>query len=248
MATISARSKRANRKKRGGATPENQRTSGSTRRKKGRSFGGLRQELRQGRKEARIRGRDLGKRTKQMAKSAEKIRKNLGDLTPEEINELNQTSLATPVMQQALSDAGIEADPNDDVEVLHKFNKLQGNDDYQYGTEEDDETGEIVEATYYTDEEDSFERLEHIDKDKVKSILGGVLNAGIGAYKGYVQGAKGKAKGDRTATEQKIIDADNQAKKEVLKDTSRGFGFDVNNIFLYVAGVLVVYLLFFKKK
>jgi hypothetical protein len=224
------------------------RSSGSTRRKKGRSFGGLRQELRQGRKESRIRGRDLGKRTKQMRKSAEKIRKNLGDLTPEEINELNQTALATPVMQKALEDAGIEADPNDDVEVLHKFNKLQGNDDYQSGTDEDDDTGEIVEATYYTDEEDSFERLEFFDKEKVKSTLTSVLNAGIGAYKGYVESAKSKPKAERTATEQKIIDADSQVKKDVLKDTSKSFGFDLNNVFIYVAIVLVAYLLFFKKK
>lgn len=223
-------------------------TSGSTRRKKGRSFGGLRQELRQGRKEGRIRGRDLAKRTTQMRKSAEKIRKNLGDLTPEEINELNQTSLATPVMQQALADAGIEADEKDDVEVLHKFNKLQGNDDYQYGDDEGDDTGEIVEATYYTDEEDSFERLEFFDKEKVKSTLTSVLNAGIGAYKGYVDSAKAKPKTERTATEQKIIDADNQVKKDVIKDTSKSFGFDLNNVFIYVAIVLVAYLLFFKKK
>lgn len=236
MATTSKRAKR-----RSG-------TSGSTRRTKGRSFGGLRQELRQGRKESRIRGRDLGKRTKQMRKSAEKIRKNLGDLTPEEINELNQTALATPVMQKALEDAGIEADPNDDVEVMHKFNKLQGNDEYQYGEDEGDDTGEIVEATYYTDEEDSFERLEFFDKEKVKSTLTSVLNAGIGAYKGYVDGAKAKKKGDRSATEQKIIDADTMAKKEVLKDTSKSFGFDLNNVFIYVAIVLVAYLLFFKKK
>lgn len=247
MADINTRSRKA-RRKRGGSTPENRRTSGSTRRKKGRSFGGLRQELRQGRKEARIRGRDLAKRTKQMAKSAEKIRKNLGDLTPEEINELNQTSLAMPVMQQALADAGIEADPNDDVEVMHKFNKLQGNDEYQYGDEEGDDTGEIVEATYYTDEEDSFERLEFFDKEKVKNTLTSVLNAGIGAYKGYVSSAKAKPTAERTATEQKIIDADTQVKKDVLKDTSKSFGFDMNNVFLYVAVILVAYLLFFKKK
>jgi hypothetical protein len=217
-------------------------------RKKGKSFGGLRQELRQQRKESRIRGRSLAKTTKQSRKTAEKIRKNLGDLTPEEINELNQTSLAMPVMQQALADAGIEADGNDDVEVLHKFNKLNGNDDYQSGTDEDDDTGEIVDATYYTDEEDSFERLEYFDKEKIKNTLNSVLNAGIGAYKGYVSSAKAKPTAERTATEQKIIDADKNVKKEVLKDTSKGFGFDVNNIFLYVAGILVVYLLFFKKK
>jgi hypothetical protein len=217
-------------------------------RKKGKSFGGLRQELRQQRKESRIRGRSLAKTTKQSRKTAEKIRKNLGDLTPEEINELNQTSLAMPVMQQALAEAGIEADPNDDVEVMHKFNKLQGNDDYQSGTDEDDDTGEIVDATYYTDEEDSFERLEYFDKEKVKRTLTSVLNAGIGAYKGYVSSAKAKPTADRTATEQKIIDADTQVKKDVLKDTSKSFGFDMNNVFLYVAVILVAYLLFFKKK
>lgn len=217
-------------------------------RKKGKSFGGLRQELRQQRKESRIRGRSLAKTTKQSRKTAEKIRKNLGDLTPEEINELNQTSLAMPVMQQALAEAGIEADPNDDVEVLHKFNKLQGNDDYQSGTDEDDDTGEIVDATYYTDEEDSFERLEYFDKEKVKNTLNSVLNAGIGAYKGYVSSAKAKPTAERTATEQKIIDADTQVKKDVIKDTSKSFGFDMNNVFLYVAVILVAYLLFFKKK
>jgi hypothetical protein len=217
-------------------------------RKKGKSFGGLRQELRQQRKESRIRGRSLAKTTKQSRKTAEKIRKNLGDLTPEEINELNQTSLAMPVMQQALADAGIPVDENDDVEVMHKFNKLQGNDDYQSGTDEDDDTGEIVDAAYYTDEEDSFERLEYFDKEKVKNTLNSVLNAGIGAYKGYVSSAKAKPTAERTATEQKIIDADTQVKKDVLKDTSKTFGFDLNNVFIYVAAALVVYLLFFKRK
>lgn len=217
-------------------------------RTKGRSFTGLKQELRQQRKESRIRGRNLAKTTKQMRKSAEKIRKNLGDLTPEEINELNQTSLATPVMQQELDKAGIPYDENDDVEVMHKFNKLQGNDDYQSGTDEGDDTGEIVEATYYTDEEDSFERLEFFDKEKIKKTLNSVLNAGIGAYKGYVESAKAKPKTERTETEQKIIDTEKQVKKEVLKDTAQGFGFDANNIFLYVAVILVAYLLFFKKK
>lgn len=223
-------------------------TKKTGKRKKGRSFTGLKQELRQGRKEGRIRGRDLQRRTKQMRKSAEKIRKNLGDLTPEEINELNQTSLATPVMQQALAEAGIPVDENDDVEILHKFNKLQGNDDYQFGTDESDDTGEIVDATYYADEEDSFERLEYFDKDKIKNTLNSVLNAGIGAYKGYIESAKAKPKTERTETEQKIIDADKQVKKDVLKDTAQGFGFDANNIFIYVAIILVAYLLFFKKK
>jgi hypothetical protein len=217
-------------------------------RTKGRSFTGLKQELRQQRKESRIRGRNLAKTTKQMRKSAEKIRKNLGDLTPEEINELNQTSLATPVMQQELDNAGIPYDENDDVEVMHKFNKLQGNDDYQSGTDESDDTGEIFDATYYADEEDSFERLEFFDKDKIKKTLNSVLNAGIGAYKGYVESAKAKPKTERTETEQKIIDTEKQVKKEVLKDTAQGFGFDANNIFIYVAVILVAYLLFFKKK
>jgi hypothetical protein len=223
-------------------------TKKTGKRKKGRSFTGLKQELRQQRKESRIRGRNLAKTTKQMRKSAEKIRKNLGDLTPEEINELNQTSLATPVMQQELDKAGIPYDENDDVEVMHKFNKLQGNDDYQSGSDEGDDTGEIVDATYYADEEDGFERLEYFDKEKVKKTLNSVLNAGIGAYKGYVETAKAKPKTERTETEQAIIDTEKQVKKDVLKDTAQGFGFDANNIFLYVAGILVAYLLFFKKK
>jgi hypothetical protein len=217
-------------------------------RTKGRSFTGLKQELRQQRKEGRIRGRDLAKRTKQMRKSAEKIRKQLGDLTPEEINELNQTSLATPVMQQELDKAGIKYDQNDDVEVMHKFNKLQGNDDYQSGDDESDDTGEIVEATYYTDEEDSFERLEYFNKDKIKNTIKSVFNAGIGAYKGYVETAKGKPKTERTETEQAIIDADRQAKKEVIKSTASDYGFDVNNVFMYVAIIVIGYLIFFKKK
>jgi len=217
-------------------------------RTKGRSFTGLKQELRQQRKEGRIRGRDLAKRTKQMRKSAEKIRKQLGDLTPEEINELNQTSLATPVMQQELDKAGIQYDENDDVEVMHKFNKLQGNDDYQSGDDESDDTGEIVEATYYTDEEDSFERLEYFNKDKIKNTIKSVFNAGIGAYKGYIESAKNKPKAERTETEQKIIDADRQAKKEAVKSTAQDYGFDVNNVFMYVAIIVIAYLIFFKKK
>jgi hypothetical protein len=217
-------------------------------RTKGRSFTGIKQELRQGRKEGRIRARDLAKRTKQMRKSAEKIRKNLGDLTPEEINELNQTSLATPLMQQELDKAGIQYDQNDDVEVMHKFNKLQGNDDYQSGEDESDDTGEIVDATYYADEEDSLERLEYFDKDKVKNTIRSVFNAGLGAYKGYVETAKNKPKTERTETEQAIIDADKQTKKDIVKSTAQEYGFDMNNIFIYVAVILVAYLLFFKKK
>lgn len=224
------------------------RTKRTGKRTKGRSFGGLRQELRQQRKEARIRGRDLAKTTKQMRKNAEKIRKNLGDLTPEEINELNQTAISTPAMQKALDEAGVEYDANDDVEVLHKFNKEVGNDQYQYGDDEDDDTGEIVEATYYTDEEDSFERLEFFDKEKVKGILNSVLNAGIGAFKGYVDKAKSKPKGERTKTEQEIIDANRQVQSSVIRDTTKSFGFDLNNVFMYLAIILVAYLLFFKKK
>ena len=180
-------------------------------------------------------------------KEVEKIRKML-DVAPEEAKELKEIAPAIPVMNEVLQSAGIQADPFDDVEILHKFNRYQGNDDYQYGTDEDDDTGEIVEATYYTDEEDSFERLECFDKEKVKDTLNTVLNTGIGVFKSFVGQAKGKKKKDRSKTEQQILDAEAKVRQDVVKDTSKGLGFDVNNIFLYVAGILVVYLLFFKKK
>ena len=167
------------------------------------------------RKEKRISARDQRKTARISARNAKKLGKIYGELSPEEVNQLNEIQPLVGAMSEELSQKGIPIqDEEDTIEIAAKY--AQANDDIEDPLDED----EFEEA--FVLEEESFESVDKYNNRRavVKSVLTGI----VGGVNEFAKQAAEKEKYDQplTKSERAILDAKKDAidagKGEFFKD------------------------------
>ena len=153
----------------------------------------LRRKLRQKRQEDRIYAKDAMIRAKDAKKYAKKMKKAYGNMTPEEVQALNEIQPVLPKMAEELAKNDIPvSDPNDAVEVATKY--------ANYNPQiEDAAPQETVEQAYGGGAEgDNFDDF---DKGKARKVLGSLFVGVVSGVKDYIGKAKMKPESQRTPAE-----------------------------------------------
>jgi len=187
----------------------------------------LRRKLRQKRQEDRIYAKDAMIRAKDAKKYAKKMKKAYGDMSPEEVQALNEIQPVLPKMAEELAKNDIPvSDPNDAVEVTTKY--------ANYNPQiEDVAPQDMVEQAYGGGAEgDNFDNF---DREKAKKVLGSLFVGVVSGVKDYIGKAKMKPQEQRTPAEQRLIDAE----KTVV--TSVGTAY--KNDFMGKNGLLIIAVL-----
>lgn len=195
----------------------------------------LRRKLRRKRQEDRIYAKDAMIRAKDAKKYAKKMKKAYGDMSPEEVQALNEIQPVLPKMAEELAKNDIPvSDPNDAVEVATKY--------ANYNPQiEDAAPQETVEQAYGGGAEgDNFDDF---DKGKARKVLGSLFVGVVSGVKDYIGKAKMKPEQQRTPAEQRLIEAE----KTVV--TSVGTAY--KNDFMGKNGILIIavlaFIIFYKK-
>ena len=177
--------------------PKRKLTSVSTGRVKTR---GLRSELRAKRREARIRATDVKRRAKMSVKQAKKLKDIYGELSPEEVNAINEVQPLLPAMQDELDRKGIEYDEEDPIETSVKF--AQTTDEIEDPMDQED-----------YDELYCYENLDEAKKGKLRNIVKGVTSFAVGGINALTREAQDKkAMGmPLSRTEDALVTAKEQA-------------------------------------
>ena len=196
-----------------------------------------RRALREERKRKRIAARDVRKTAKISKKTAEKLQKIYGDMTPEEVNQLNELQPLTAAMNEQLTEKGISVEnENDPIEVATKFAMTEETIDDPMDTDTYNEA--------FYDDEETFESVDKYNKRKqaVKSVLTGLV-AGISDY-AESSADKQRAGIPLSKSEQAILDA-----KESATDIGKqSFISDNMNKIVILLVVVIIALFVFKKK
>jgi len=174
-------------------------------------------QRRSDRKEKRFNARDQRKTARLSKRQANKLSKIYGDMSPEEINELNAIQPEVGAMSAELraNDVPIN-DEEDTIEIASKYAVM--NEDIEDPVEADD-----VEAAYSENRDPDVSDFEHAEKrsnsrSALKAGLTGVT-AALGSYFGDLK--QKQASGDNlTPKEQALLDAKRDITKQAVKNAT----------------------------
>lgn len=188
-----------------------------------------RRERRLERQLKRIDARDAVKQAKMSKRFAKKMQKAYGDMSPEEVQALNEIQPVLPALNKELEAKGIEVnDPEDAVEVTAKY--ANANPQIEDVVEQ-----EVIEGAYNFEDE-SFDDF---DRAKAKSILGSVFTGAVAGIKDYTNKVKMKPVAERTPEEQRLLDAEKTANQYAVNAGKQSF---LQEYGFFVILILVVVL------
>lgn len=198
----------------------------------------LKQGNRSSRKDSRTNAKDLKKSAKISKKTAHKMSKIYGDMSPEEVNEINNVQPYSGAMKRELEEAGVPInDPEDTIEVASKYSVL--NEDIDEPIEADD-----VEMAYSENDDDDVNDFEHAEKRQgsrvaLKAGMAGV-SAALGSYFGDLKGKQNRGE-ELSDRESQIL----RAKKDLTNSAIRNStSFNLVDIApLLIIGVIAFFVL-----
>lgn len=178
--------------------------------------------LRGARAEARANARNQRKIARISKRNAKRLNRIYGDMSPEEVNEINQIAPYTGAMADELEQKGIPIENEDDpIEIASKY--VQTSDEMGDPIDQD-----VYDDMYVNDEED-FES--HFDYAKAKNTAGRALKGAFGGvlaeFGKYTDELKTKKRSgqDLSDNEEKILNAEKKARgfvKEQVKGDIMG--------------------------
>lgn len=201
---------------------------------------GLGRELRQKRQEARVRARDQRKTARLSKKQAKKLQDIYGDMSPEEINAINEIQPLVGAMKDELEDRGVPLeDEEDPIEIANKFSYVA--DEVEYPVDEETYDSIFVRHDF---EENLFgmgAKNRSGNGEGGKKFLKGMLTFVSGGIKETVNRAEEKQmKGEPiTKVEEKLL----QANKEVRSEAKRTFMSENSTVIAVVIALLIAYFL-----
>lgn len=210
-----------------------------------------RQRRKQDMLDAEAEAKDSGKARKRMAKiskkQAKKLKKIYGDMTPEEIQQLNEINPLVPEMQKQVEEAGgtIE-NPDDPIEVAAKFDET---------VLQNEQTAQVDEVTQGESYEAFFggnESFEHMSDDKKKKMRGFFKNA-FGFIKGGISSVMQQAQ-DKQLEGQPLTEAEKAVLKlkaesaPYIADEKKSAISKALRAYIPIAAVVLIAYLLFKKK
>ncbi len=192
------------------------------------------------RRERRGMARDVRKTARLSKRQAKKLSKIYGDMSPEEIEEINSVQPYTGEMASQLQEDGVMLeDPTDTVEVASKY--------VQLSPEMDDPIDEDVYNDAFVNVEEDFDS--HFDfakaKQNAKRALMGAL-AGVGnEFQKYVGEVEDKSRSGEALTknEERLLKVKGKAEDVVMDnimDTLKGW-------LPWILAAFILYLLIRKK-
>lgn len=190
-----------------------------------------RQDARAERKNTRQEGRQKRKQARVSRKAAEKLQKQYGDMTPEEIQAINEIEPYKAGMAKELQEQGVELqDENDPVEVGTRYAQVNGDVSPEL-------EGAIDEAYIYEDED----FLDCVDEEERKQKRRGAFGK-IGGFIGEILPTAtryfGKDKGgNKTAVGELGGGIKQGAQRQGLKDI---FSNPLTIVALLVVGYIVL--------
>lgn len=207
-----------------------------------------RKSLKTGRKAKKTLMRSSGKSNRQNAKDvrknarvsvrqAKKLNKIYGDMTPEQVNEINKVQPYAGAMLDELESKGIPVnDEEDTVEIASKY--AVANDDIQ-----DPVSASDISDAYGENDDPDVSDFEHAEKsNRSKAIISTGLGAIMGGVNAYMGGLKEKERaGTLTDKERDTLSKVNDAKKSVVKSQ---LNFNLMDIVpILIIGVIAVIIL-----
>lgn len=183
--------------------------------------------------------RNVKKNAKISVKQAKKLNKIYGDMTPEQVNQINKVQPYAGAMLDELEAKGIPVNDEDDtVEIASKY--AVSNEDI-----EDPVSVSDIEDAYGDNTDPNVSDFEHAEKsNRSKTIISTGIGAVMGGVNAYMNGLKDKEKqGILTDKEKETLSKVKDAKKNVVRSQ---LDFNLMDIVpILIIGVLAVIV--FKK-
>lgn len=195
-----------------------------------------RKENRAKRKELRVGARNQRKTAKISSRNAKKLSKIYGELSPEQVNELNKIQPYVGAMADELNEKGVPLD--DDTDPIEVATKFSMNEESIENPMDEDEFQEA-----FIDEEETFESLDKYNKRRAvaKSVLTGIVS-GVSDY-ANTAADKQKQGLPLTDAERGVLNAKNDA---VSAGKSQFIADNMNKIVLLLVFAVVAVVVFKK--
>lgn len=196
-------------------------------------------KVRSERKGSKFNAKNVRKSAKLSKKQAHKLTKIYGDMSPEEVNEINSVQPYAGAMRSELEENDVPVnDPDDTIEIASKYAVM--NEDIDEPIEADD-----VENAYSENKDPNVSDFEHAEKREgsrsmIKAGLTGVT-AALGSYFGQLK--QKQVDGEALTSKEKSL---LNAKQDIMQQSVKNNVLDLETITPLLILAILAYLIFKK--